>query len=155
MIEIRKLGINDRPLIEEALGWINNFPRWVQDADKAWGRVTVDEYLTMLANDPQSDFGIFDDGEMVAEISISLFSKECYNSHLMMKRGARKEPVIVAAASLIKALKDRGCSGFSWVLSKNYGLREIVETVGMKRDGLEQYKGQSHGQPLLWLRYAV
>lgn len=155
MIEVRKLSINDRALIAEALAWINDFPRWIKDADKAWGHVTVDDYIAMLACDPQADFAVFDDGEMVAEISISLFSKECYNSHLMMKRGARKEAVMVAAASLIETLRERGCRGYSWVLARNHGLREIVELIGMQRDGLEQYKGQTHGHPLLWLRYTV
>jgi hypothetical protein len=35
------------------------------------------------------------------------------------------------------------------------GARRILEAVGLKRDGVVMFKGQSHGQPIKWVRYGV
>lgn len=156
-IELRRLDPGrDQLLVTEALGWIVDFPRWMQDADKAWGRATVDEYLDMMRNDAQVDFGVFEDGRMVAEICIALAGENLYNSHLMMKRGTNINTVMIAAASVIKGLFDKGMvQGWSWALKRNHGLQNILLAVGMRPDGLEQYHGQSHSQPLLWCRYVI
>lgn len=156
-ITMRRLDPDkDIDLVAEALGWLSDFPKFMQDADKAWGRASVDEYLKMMKEDPQADFGVFENGKLVAEICIALIRPNEYNSHLMMKRGANIDAVIIAAASVIKGLKEKGMvAGYSWVLKQNRGLQRILELIGMRRDGLRQIKGQSHNQPLEWLRYAI
>lgn len=153
---IRRLTPDDRDLIAEALGWIDKMPRWAKDADRTWGVPSVDEYLSMMEIDPQIDLGIFQDEAMVAEICIALVGNGVYNSHLMMKRGAEVSGVIVAAVSVKDQLfaKYGAKEIWSWALARNHGLQKILTSIGMKRDGVEQYKGSSHGMPLRWLRYS-
>jgi len=153
---IRKLTSDDRNLIAEALGWIDDLPRWAKDADRAWGVPSVDEYLSMMTSDPQVDLGIFQGKEMIAEICVALAGNGVYNSHLMMRRGANVNAVILAAASIKDQLfaKYGAREIWSWALAKNQGLQNILMAIGMRRDGMEQYKGSSHGQPLRWVRYS-
>lgn len=153
MTTIRKLTVNDRVLISEALSWIDQMPRWARDADETWGKVTADAYCEMMRNDPQIDLGIFDEGEFIAILTLAQAGEKVWNTHLMMKRSASKDCVIVALASVKKQLLDHGMRVWSWAWARNEGLQEILQIIGMARDGLEQYKGTSHGQPLLWIRY--
>lgn len=149
---MRRLEKTDTVLIKEALSWSEGAPRWFRDADRAWGTITPDKYIEQM--DDQADFGVFD-GELVAVITLSLEGKGIFNSHLMVKRKAPVGLIVVSAVSIIRQLFENGMrEGWAWPNKRNYGLRRILELIGMKRDGLEIIKGQSHGRPLTWVRYS-
>ncbi|HWT01208.1 MAG TPA: hypothetical protein VN256_13245 [Pyrinomonadaceae bacterium] len=153
---IRRLDPDkDQELIREALSWVNEQPRFFQDADKAFGNGDVGFYLELMRTEPQADFGIFDGG-LVAMITISLVGKGMFDSHLLVKRGTRPELIVPAAYAVLRRLFEMGLKeGWSWPAAKNTGVRKVLEMIGMRRDGLTKYKGQSHGKPILWMRYSV
>lgn len=157
MTEVRRLNPDaDEALIREAVGWLAQYPRWCRDADAAWGVEGADAYLAQMRDERQADFGVFDEGELLAVITLTLEGKGAYNSHLMVRPGASPEPIAAAASGLIKSLKEAGMrEGWAWLAAKNRGVRRIVEAVGMRLDGVTQFKGQSHGQPIEWVRYSV
>lgn len=157
MTELRRLDpVNDHELIAEALSWVDEFPLWMRESDAAWGQTTVNEYCNEMATTAQADFGVFDNGEFVGEICLASCGNGRYNSHLMFKRKSNVNCIIVAAMSIAKQLKEHGAVAiWSWPLKQNRGLHKVLEAIGMRRDGLEMFKGQSHGKPLCWVRYAI
>lgn len=158
MVEIRRLDPNnDALLIAEAVGWIDDAPRWMRDCDDAWGKTTAGDYLEQMKTTHQADFGVFDEDEFVAVITVSLEGHGVYNSHLMAKRTANPETLKIAIANVLNQMQNQGMmrEGWMWLARRNVGVRRIVEALGLRRDGVSRYKGQSHGQPILWLRYSV
>lgn len=156
MTEMRRLDPDkDGHLVREALSWIDGSPRWFQDADAAWGADSPETYLNQMRQDGQADFGIFDP-ELIAVITITLAGKGIFNSHLMVKRHSSIEPIIVAAASLMKQLFESGMKEvWSWIMKRNHGPQRIVEAIGMKLDGVTMLKGESHGTVIEWVRYSA
>lgn len=146
----------DEQLIREAVGWLEAAPQWQKDCDAAWGSEGADSYLEQMRNEAQADFGVFEGSEFIAVLTVSLEGKGIYNSHLMAKRGADAEVIAEAVALLMREMFTAGMlEAWLWLASKNYGVRRILERVGMRRDGVSRYKGQSHGRPIEWLRYSV
>jgi hypothetical protein len=147
----------DESLVREAVSWLAEQPTFFQNCDAAWGGAeTADDYLRHMRDGRQGDFGVFDSGELIAVVTISLEGKGVFNSHLMVKRGASPAIVASGASGVLKGLLGEGMKeGWSWLAAKNYGARKIIEAIGMVRDGVERFRGQSHGQPILWVRYSV
>jgi hypothetical protein len=146
----------DEQLIREAVGWIKSAPRWFKDADAAWGAEDADTYLEQMRTDAQADFGVFKGGDFIAVLTVSLEGKGIYNSHLMARRGADAGAIAAAVASLMRQMFGAGMlEAWLWLARRNYGVRRILEAVGMRRDGVTRFKGQSHGKPIEWLRYSV
>lgn len=156
-VELRRLEPEkDGQLIREAVGWLDEQPRFFRDADAAWGAEDADAYLAQMKDERQADFGVFDAGELVAMITVTLEGKGTFNSHLMAKRGASPVAIAMGASGVLKGLLANGMrEGWSWLARKNYGARRILEGIGMRRDGVVRFKGQSHGQPIEWQRYSV
>lgn len=156
MTTMRRLDPDkDEDLIREALSWIDDAPLWFRNADAAWGPDTPETYLNQMRQDGQADFGVFDP-ELIAVITITLAGKGIFNSHLMVKRHANVDSLIIAAASLMKQLFEHNMrEGWSWLAKRNRGAQRIVEAIGMTRDGVSMLKGQSHGRPLSWVRYSI
>lgn len=157
MVEMRRLNADkDQELVRQALSWIDEQPTFYRNCDAAWGTVDADSYLEMMRSDPQADFGVFEDDKLIAVITVTLEGKGIYNSHLLVKRRANVEAITICAMSVIKGLFENGMKeGWSWLARKNYGARKILESIGMRRDGVSRFKGQSHGQPIEWLRYGL
>jgi hypothetical protein len=143
-------------LISEAVGWLDRQPLFFRNCDAAWGTEDAESYLTQMEREPQADFGVFCEGELIAVITVSLAGKNVYNSHLMAKRGASIEAIRMAVMSVLKQMLEQGMKeGWMWLARKNLGVRRIVEAAGMRRDGLTRLRGQSHGAPIEWCRYSV
>ena len=146
----------DEVLVREAVGWLDAAPRWCRDADAAWGTEDADAYLKQMREEPQADFGVFEAGELTAVVTVSLCGKGIYNSHLMARRGARPEAIAACIKALMVRLFEEGMrESWNWVAARNAGVRRLLEAVGMVRDGVSRFKGQSHGRPIEWLRYSV
>lgn len=147
----------DESLVREAVAWMESAPRWFRDCDAAWGATEgADDDLRHMREEPQADFGVFDGGELVAVVTVTLEGKGVFNSHLMAKRGANPLAVMQGASGVLKGLLGQGMrEGWSWLARKNYGARRVVEAMGMRLDGLSRFKGVSHGQPIEWVRYSV
>jgi hypothetical protein len=148
----------DETLVREAVSWLDTQSLFFRNCDAAWGAPeSADDYLRHMREGNQADFGVFDSGELVAVITVSLEGKGVFNSHLMAKRGASPAVVAQGVSGVLKGLLSEGTfkEGWSWLAAKNYGAKKIVEACGMVRDGVERFKGQSHGRPLLWVRYSV
>lgn len=157
-MEMRRLDpVDDEPLIRQAVSWIDEQPKFYRDCDRAWGSDDADTYLRLMQTDAQADFGVFDDDNMlVAVITVSLEGHQVFNSHLMVKKGTDPRIVVAAASGVINGLLDKGLvEGWSWIARKNLGARRILEYIGMRRDGVTRFKGQSHSQPIEWQRYSV
>lgn len=157
-LEMRRLDADtDALLIAEAVRWIDDAPRWMRDCDDAWGKTTAGDYLEQMKTTHQADFGVFDDGEFVAVITVSLEGHGVYNSHLMAKRAANPETLKIAIANVLNQMQNQGMlrEGWMWLARRNYGVRRIVEAIGIQADGVTRFKGQSHGQPIEWLRHSV
>jgi RimJ/RimL family protein N-acetyltransferase len=45
--------------------------------------------------------------------------------------------------------------GWALIAEKNLGARKVLESIGMRRDGIERIRGVSHKRPIKWLRYSV
>jgi hypothetical protein len=146
----------DELLVREAVAWLDSAPRWFRDCDAAWGAEGADAYLKQMRDEPQADFGVFVSGQLVAVITVSLCGKGVYNSHLMARRGANPEAIVACIKALMGGLFEEGMKeSWNWVASRNVGVRRVLEATGMVRDGVERFKGQSHGRPILWVRYSV
>lgn len=157
-VELRKLDPDrDEALVREAVSWIDEQPPFYRDCNRAWDRGdTAEDYLELMRTEPQSDHGVFEDGRLIAVVTVTLEGKGVFNSHLMVKRGSSPRSIAQAASGVMKGLLAEGMiEGWSWLARKNYGARRILEAVGMKRDGVEQIKGRSHGRPVEWVRYSV
>lgn len=156
-IEMRRLEPDrDEPLIREAVGWLDAQPLYFRNADAAWGTESADSYLEQMRREAQADFGVFDGGKFIAVLTVSLEGKGVFNSHLMAKKGANARAITLAVASLMRQMFAAGMlEAWLWLASRNFGVRRILETVGMRRDGVTRFKGQSHGRPIEWLRYSV
>jgi hypothetical protein len=148
--------IADESLIREAVAWLDSAPQWFKDCDAAFGVENADAYLEQMKREPQADFGIWDDDEFVAVLTVSLEGKGTYNSHLMAKRRASPEVIAESIKCLMVQMFAQGMlEAWLWLARRNYGVRRILESVGMRRDGVSRIKGQSHGSPIEWLRYSV
>lgn len=147
-LEMRRLDPErDEYLIQEALSWTGDQPLFFRNAEKAWADRPLNE---------RADFGIFENEELIAVITITLEGQGSFDSHLMAKRGTDPQLIAMCVGSVIKQLFQQGMrEGWAWPAEKNRGLKRILEATGMKRDGLEIFKGSSHGRPLLWQRYSV
>lgn len=157
-MDMRRLSTDtDALLIAEAVRWIDSAPRWMRDCDNAWGKTTAGDYLEQMNTTHQADFGVWDDSEFIAVITVSLEGHGVYNSHLMAKRSANPATLKIAIANVLNQMQNQGMlrEGWMWLARRNYGVRRIVESLGLQRDGVERYKGSSHGQPICWLRYSV
>lgn len=157
-MEMRRLDpVEDEQLVREAVGWINEQPQFFRDCYAAWGNEDADDYLELMKNEPQADFGVFEGDELISVITVALEGSQIFNSHLMVKRGANVHSIAAAAANVLRELFKQNVvrEGWAWIAQKNYGARKILEMIGLKRDGCSQYRGQSHGQPIFWLRYSV
>lgn len=157
MLEMRRLDADtDVLLIAEAVGWIDSTPRWMRDCDDAWGKTVAGDHLEQMKTTPQADFGVWDGDEFVAVITISLIGHSVYESHLRAKRSANPEILKIAIANTLNQMFNRGMKeGWMWVARKNHGVRRLLEAVGIYNDGVMMFKGQSHGQPIEWLRHSV
>jgi hypothetical protein len=156
-LELRRLDPEaDEGLIREACDWLDAQPLYFKNADAAWGREDADTYLRLMRERPQIDHGVFLNGRMVAVITVTMEGLGVYNSHLMVKRGSDPLAIAQAGAWVFEQLRERGMrEGWAWLASKNWGARRVLELIGLRQDGVEQIKGQSHGQPIHWLRYSV
>ena len=156
-MELRRLDPErDEALIREAVGWLDDQPLFFRNCDAVWGTEDADAYLAQMKTDPQADFGVWDGREFIAVITVSLAGHRVYNSHLMAKRSADVEVLKVAIASVLNQMIENGMrEGWMLLARKNYGVRRILEIVGMRRDGVTRIKGQSHGKPIEWVRYSV
>jgi hypothetical protein len=157
-VELRKLDPDrDELLVREAVSWIEEQPRFYKDAALAWdGGDTAEDYLELMRAEPQADFGVFEGRWLVAVITVTLEGRGVYNSHLMVKKGTNPLTVAQGVSGVLKGLLAEGMrEGWSWLAAKNVGARRILEAVGMKRDGVVRFKGQSRGRPIEWVRYGV
>ncbi len=147
----------DEALVREAVSWLDSQPLFFRNCDAAWGAdESADDYLRHMREDAQADFGVFDEGELVAVITVTLEGKGVFNSHLMARPGARPEAVLRGVSGVLKGLRAEGMrEGWAWLARKNYGARALLEAAGMRRDGVTRFKGQSHGAPIEWVRYSV
>lgn len=156
-MEMRRLDpVEDEQLVREACSWIADAPLWFRNADAVWGKDDPDSYLEQMKNDPQADFGVFDGGEFIAVLTVSLKGHGVYESHLMAKRSASPSVIMLAIVNLREQMFHHGMiETWLWLVKKNYAVRRVVEGAGLIRDGVSMLKGKSHGQPIQWLRYSV
>jgi hypothetical protein len=156
-VNIRKLNPDsDKHLIREALSWTDAQPLFYRNCDSAWGVDDLDKYLEMMRTDPQVDVGVFEDDVLVSVITIELAAKDVYKAHLMVRKGTSPDTVKQAAMSVMTDLFDAGLKeGWALIAEKNLGARKVLESIGMRRDGIERIRGVSHKRPIKWLRYSV
>jgi hypothetical protein len=156
--ELRRLDPNvDESLVREAVGWLDDQPLFYKNCDAAWeGMQDAEDYLRLMREGTQADFGVFENERLIAVVTVTLEGKATFNSHLMVKRGANVQAIASGASGVMKGLLDQGMrEGWSWLARKNHGAIAIVEKIGMRRDGVEQIKGCSHGRPIEWIRFSV
>lgn len=157
-VNMRRLDPDrDEALVREAVGWVDAQPLFFRNCNAAWDRGdTPEDYLKLMRTEPQADFGLFEGAELVAVITVTLEGRGVFNSHLMVRPGTDPATVARGASGVMKGLLAEGMvEGWSWLARKNYGARRILEAVGMRRDGVTRFKGQSHGRPIEWVRYSV
>jgi hypothetical protein len=156
-VTLRRLDPDrDESLVREAVSWLDEQPLFWRNCDSAWGTESADAYLRQMGEGRQADFGLFIGGEFRAVITLSLEGQGLYNTHLMAKRGTDPAALVLAVASMRSQVFRQGAAEvWNWVAAKNRGVRRILEAAGMVKDGVERFKGASHGRPILWVRYSA
>jgi hypothetical protein len=156
--ELRRLDADaDESCVRQALAWVDTYPRWFREADSsAWGATDPDEHLESLRTKERADFGLFVDGELQALVIAEFVGNGFVNSHILTKRGADPLDVAAAARCVMVNLFALGMrEAWAWVARQNRGVRRIVESIGMTRDGIARIKGTAHGRPVEWQRFSA
>lgn len=153
MITLQQVNPEDVGTITTALSWIDSAPRWFRDCDAVWGRDTPATYAAKLAQ--QVDWGVFVDESLHSIISLTLAGKGVYNVHLMAQRRADPEPLIIAGRSMRQQLFIFGAREiWCWLAQMNRGVQKIAQAIGFVKDGVQMFKGQTHGRVILWERFS-
>lgn len=153
MITLRQLTTADASLISEALSWIDHAPRWFRDCDAVWGHETAEDYLKKMGQ--QADWAVMEDNQLHSVISLTVAGKGIYNVHLMTRRNADITPLVIAGQSIRQQLFAKGIREiWCWLAVMNRGAQRAAELIGFIRDGVQMFKGQTHGKVILWERFS-
>lgn len=128
MLTIRRLLDTDDQLFAEIERWRANSPSWRQEPiDPGAARI---------------DIGVFDDGELIADVVLVLQAKDIYEVHLEAKRGASLDTIIEAGRTIRDQMFGYGMQlAFVWVPRQHREVKEIIKAIGFQPDYVSMLQG--------------
>lgn len=158
MLDLRRLDpIADEPLFHIAFGWLEDSPRWRQEAEAVFGTLDREQYLAAATDSHRLDVGVFDGPEFIANIVLVLRAKGVYEAHLEAAPTAPATLVVQAAQMVANQLfVDYGAAAiYCWVPKCNRSVAKLNKAIGFQPDGVIMARGTVRGKLVDWHRYSM
>lgn len=159
-MELRRLDpLEEMSLYAQAFEWGQMSPRWLREANGAFGTTDFCEFVLCALADDQIDIGVFEYGRLVGLISLVLRAPGVFEVYLRARRGTKVETLAVAARSVRDGLfmdgRLRVGEIFAFVASFNAPVLEVCRGCGLSADGVTVLRGESRGRVIEWLRVST
>lgn len=133
----------DTDLFKEFWQIEQDSPSWFKESVNVWG-TTWDDYLGFC----EQCWRVYNiDGKAL------LFVEKLghmANIHISCVRNTKNADIAKELPKIRNEILEEVDTIFGWVHSRSRGLRQLIEGVGFRANGLEMYHGWSHGKLLRW-----
>ena len=142
-------------MLREAYHWDDDRPRWYQDMDRVFNGGGETEFLSLLNDKRNVLVGVFDP-ELTAIIMVVLEGYGVFESHLLARRGANAETIVIAAHSILYDLLEFDLQElYVWVAKRHISVKRLCDNIGLLPDGVRMFKGQYRGRLIEWERRSI
>lgn len=155
-MEIRVLDPEkDLALFETAWAWQFDKPTRWQKIFNVW-TATREEFLIKTRRECQVDFGIFENGEFCALISLEELQPRIFETHFDCARGTDLNFLIDAIESVIIHVFERGAAQvFASIAGENRAMRRVALTCGFIPTHVEILFGSLGDKILRWQQFVL
>lgn len=147
----------DHQLFEQMYGWLLSAPHWRRDTEAVFGTLDREEYLLAAYSPNRIDIGVFDHGELCADIILTLQGSGIYEAHLEARRGAPLDLLAVCISQVRDQMfAEYGAQMFfTWQPVRNRTVIAMQKSVGFHADHVNMLRGVSHGKAIEWTRLSL
>lgn len=156
--DIRRIDPDaDYVLYEQMYEWTESAPKWLRESTAAFGTLSRSDYIEGARWDRRIDIGIFDDGKLIACVTLILILHRIYEVHLEASRDADPALIIAAGCDIRDQLFGQygAYEAFMWTPVWNRTVRRINKALGFEADNVSMFRGVSHGKLIEWRRYSI